>query len=92
MQSKTFETRADAERWARLIEVEMDKGVFVSRAEAEATPLKKLLERYLLEVTPLKKGAAPESNRLRAFMRHPVGCELLFCPQSLGFSKSCESR
>ena len=72
LQTKTFETRAQAEQWARAIEVEMDKGVFVSRAEAESTTLKELLERYLVEVTPLKKGAAPETNRLRAFMRLPL--------------------
>ena len=71
-QSKTFETRAAAERWARAIEVEMDNGAFVSRAEAESTTLKELLERYLVEVTPRKKGAAPESNRLRLFMRHSL--------------------
>ena len=41
LQTRTFETRAEVEQWARLIEVEMDKGVFVSsRAEAESTPLK----------------------------------------------------
>ncbi len=51
-QSKTFETRAAAESWARAIEVEIDNGVFVSRAEAESTTLKELLERYLAEVTP----------------------------------------
>ena len=75
LQTKTFETRAMAEQWARAIEVEIDKGVFVSRAEAETTTLKELLDRYLAEVTPSKKGAAPETNRLRAFMRHPLaGC------------------
>jgi hypothetical protein len=52
LQSKTFKTRAEAEQWARAIEVEMDKGVFVSRAEAESTTLSELLERYLEEVTP----------------------------------------
>lgn len=72
LQSKTFETRAEAERWARAIEVEMDKGVFVSRAEAESTTLKQLLERYLAEITPLKKGAVPETNRLLALMRLPL--------------------
>ena len=50
----------------------MDKGAFVSRAEAESTTLKKLLERYLEEVTPLKKGAEPETNRLNLMMRHPL--------------------
>jgi len=72
LQTKTFETRALAEQWARAIEVEMDKGVFVSRAEAESTALTELLERYLVEITPLKKGAEPETNRLRALMRHPL--------------------
>ena len=72
LQTKTFETRAQAEQWARAIEVEMDKGVFVSRAEAESTTLKEMLERYLEEVTPLKKGAEPETNRLNLMMRHPL--------------------
>lgn len=72
LQTKTFETRAQAEQWSRAIEVEMDKGVFVSRAEAESTTLKELLERYLVEVTPLKKGAAAETNRLRVFMKLPL--------------------
>ena len=72
LQTKTFETCALAEQWARAIEVEMDKGVFVSRAEAESTTLKELLERYLGEITPLKKGAASETNRLKALMRLPL--------------------
>ncbi len=72
LQTKTFVTRAEAEQWARAIEVEMDKGVFVSRAEAESTTLKELFERYLAEVTPRKKGAASETNRLRALMRLPL--------------------
>jgi integrase len=51
----------------------MDKGVFISRAEAESTTLKELLERYLDEITPLKKGAASETNRLRALPRNIHG-------------------
>ena len=70
LQTKTFETRAAAEAWARAIEVEMDKGVFVSRAEADSATLKELLERYLAEIAPLKKGATPEAARLRAFMKY----------------------
>ena len=72
LQTKTFETRALAEQWARAIEVEMDKGVFVSRAEAESTTLKELFERYLAEITPRMKGAAFETNRLHALMRLPL--------------------
>ncbi len=38
-QVKTFEAKADAERWARSIESEMDKGHFVSVSEAQRTTL-----------------------------------------------------
>ncbi|HQU16419.1 MAG: hypothetical protein ACYC18_00060 [Gammaproteobacteria bacterium] len=72
LRTKAFETRTLAERWARAIDVEMDKGASISRAEAESTTLKELLERYLAEVTPLKKGVVPETNCLRTHMRHPL--------------------
>jgi hypothetical protein len=42
---KTFEARADAERWAREIEAEMDRGAYVSRSEAENTTLAEALDR-----------------------------------------------
>ena len=54
-QYKTFDTKAEAEAWARQIEGEMDRGVFVSRAEAESTTLAEALDRYRREVTTNKK-------------------------------------
>lgn len=71
-QTKTFDTKAAAQTWARATEFEMDQGLFVSRAEAESTTLGELLERYLAEITPAKKGAGPESARIRALLRHPL--------------------
>jgi len=53
-ETKTFETRAAAERWVRQTEHGMDMGYFVSRAEAESTTLGELIDRYVKEVTPLK--------------------------------------
>ena len=44
----------------------------LNQSKTSATTLKELLERYLAEVTPPKKGAEPESNRLRLMMRHPL--------------------
>jgi len=38
-QRKTFETKSDAQAWARMIESEIDRGIFVSRVEAERTAL-----------------------------------------------------
>lgn len=72
LQTMTFDTRAAAEAWARAMEVEIDQGRFISRVEAETTTLEELLERYLEQVTPLKKGAAAEATRLRAMLRHPL--------------------
>lgn len=64
-QSKTFETKAEAEAWANVIESEMVRGVWVSRAEAEATTLLDALDRYEREVLPAKKGAVQERSVLK---------------------------
>jgi hypothetical protein len=89
-QSKTFDTRAAAEQWAREVEHEMDRGIFVSRVEAESTTLRELLERYLEEVTPLKKGAASESTRIGAFLKHPLAQRIVAGIRS--FDIACPSR
>jgi integrase len=66
-QYKTFDTKAEAEAWARQIEGEMDRGVFVSRAEAENTTLREALDRYEREVTPKKKSRGDERYKLGAW-------------------------
>lgn len=67
-QSKTFERRAQALAWARQVEGEMDKGIFTSPLADERT-LSDLLARYLIEVTPGKRGATPERYRIEGLMR-----------------------
>jgi len=62
---RTFDTKAQAEAWARQIESEIDRGVFVDRSEAESTPLTELIDRYAREVTPRKKSANSELSRLK---------------------------
>lgn len=56
-QTKTFDTKAEAEAWSRSVENEMDRGIFVSRKESERTTLLEALDRYLKEITGKKKGA-----------------------------------
>lgn len=51
-QSKTFRTKTAAETWARSVESEMDKGVFVSRAAAERTTIKDLAKKYRDDFAP----------------------------------------
>lgn len=69
---RTFDTKAEAEAWAKVAESEMVRGVFVSRQEAENTTLSEALDRYEREVIPEKKGAVQESMRVRIWKRHPL--------------------
>jgi len=69
VETKSFSVRTDAERWARSIETEMDRGSFVSRSEAEANTLEDIIERYISDVMPTRKGASDEIPRLRATCR-----------------------
>lgn len=66
---KTFGTRQDAERWARSIETEMDRGSYVSRSGAESTILGDVLARYIVDVCPSMRGGAEDTIRLRAMCR-----------------------
>ena len=45
--SKSFNTRQDAERWARQVEAQMDQGRFVSLRLDERTTLSDLVARYI---------------------------------------------
>jgi len=91
-QCNTFDTRAAAEKWVRAVEYEMDQGVFVSRAEAESTTLRELLERYKEEITPLKKGAAPESARIRAFLKHPLAHRIVASIRGVDIARYRDAR
>ena len=71
-QTKTFVTKGDAEKWARSVESEIDKGQFISVNEAQRNTLGDLIERYLVEVTPSMKGVTEDTIRLKAIMRKPI--------------------
>lgn len=64
-ESKTFNTRKEAEAWERKIESEIDRGVYVSKAEAEATTFGEACDRYEREVLPRLKGAAQDKSRIK---------------------------
>lgn len=71
-QSKTFITRADAERWALEIESKMDSGLFVDRSEAERTSLGEALERCRNAITVHKKSAYSEGKKIDTWQRNPL--------------------
>jgi len=68
-QSGTFDYKVEAEAWARDIEGDMDKRVFVDRSLADRETLKDVIDRYLKNETPKHKGAQAEKLRLEKFKR-----------------------
>ncbi|MGD9758765.1 MAG: site-specific integrase [Comamonas sp.] len=90
--TKTFESKRDAEDWTKVTEAEMVRGVFVSRTEAERTTLGELLERYLAEMTPTKKGWREEKSRIQRFMKHPLALRMLAALRAVDFSKYRDER
>ena len=91
-QTKTFNTRIDAESWARQIENEMDRGSFLSRKEAENTTLLKSLERYKTEISILKKGHPQERNRIRQWKTHSLSKRFLASLRNSDFAKYRDDR
>jgi len=68
-QSRTFETYAEAKRWADVVEGRISGDEFIDKSKERRTTLKVILTRYLDEVTPTKAGAKQEAYRLRQWMR-----------------------
>ena len=71
--ARSFQTKQDAERWARQTETEMDRGSFINLGLAEKTTFKDVIERYILEVTLKTRSMKEDAYRLRALARHPIG-------------------
>jgi len=70
---KTFHKRGDAVSWARDIEAKADRGEFAANLE-ELTTLKlsTLINRYLREIVPSKKGGPDEVWVLGAISKHSL--------------------
>jgi len=65
----------------------MDQGMYMSRTEVDSTTFGDLLSRYLEEITPTKKGAAPETSRIRALLRHPLAKRMVGSIRSLDIAR-----
>ena len=70
--SKTFINKVDAERWAKQIEVEIQKGSYTNLVLAERTIFAEIIERYIAEVLPTMRGGKADYIRLKALARRPI--------------------
>ena len=74
---KTFETKADAEAWAKDIEISMNKSLFISGKEAEQYTLSECLDRYIEEYIPRLQHAKREGDRAKALQRRPIAHRIM---------------
>lgn len=70
--AKSFHSKQDAEKWARQVETEIDKGSYTNVTLADKTPFKDVIERYLQEVTLQTRSMKEDTYRLKALARHSI--------------------
>ena len=68
--SKKFATKIEALAWGRMIESEMDRGLFASRDDAERTTLADLLDRYTRDISPTKRSGGSDMGRAQKLKNH----------------------
>ena len=70
---RTFDTKGQAQEWAREIERSMARGTVLPSREEERFTLADALTRYVREVTVHKRGFAQEERRARRIVACPLG-------------------
>lgn len=90
--SKIFASKKEALVWARYIESEMDRGIFVSRKEADSTTLAEALGRYRIEITPKKKGADREHYKINSWLSRPLSKRFLSNIRGIDVAKYRDER
>ena len=64
--SKTFDTKSSAQRWATQLEADIDAGAARGTAPTRGTTVADLIDRYVLEIKPLKRwGRSKEASLMR---------------------------
>lgn len=86
-QSRTFDTKAEAEAWAEMIESEMAWGRWGSRGTGKAVTLREALERYVVEISQGKKGSIQEASVLKVWNDVPFARRSLASIRSVDLAK-----
>ena len=71
-QTKSFLSLQEAHKWARSVEIEIDRGTYVDTSNAQKTTMAELIERYIEDVLPRMKGEIEDRIRLNAIKKHPA--------------------
>ncbi|MDE2419795.1 MAG: Arm DNA-binding domain-containing protein, partial [Gammaproteobacteria bacterium] len=89
---RSFDTKKQAELWARRIESEMDSGLYSDKTEAERTTLSTALERYRREIIPTKSCPNQENGRIDRWLKYDICYKTLSSLKGADFSKYRDER
>lgn len=87
--SKSFPSKALADKWVKITESEMIRHIYT---KANTATLAEALDRYRLEITPSKKGAKIELIRINQWLAHPLAQKPLDTLKPLDFAKHRDNR
>ncbi|ASV97592.1 hypothetical protein [Paraburkholderia aromaticivorans] len=89
---RTFDTKQQAQQWARRVESEMDSRAYVDRTEAERTTLRQALERYRREIVPEKRHPYQENRRIQRWIDNDLSHRTLANLRGADFAKYQDER
>lgn len=88
----TFLLKSDAERWARQTEVEIDRGIFQNRTEAETTTLAQVCDRFEKEIAIKFKSFTTDRSRIANIKAHKISKVFLINLNSSELAKFRDDR
>jgi integrase len=74
---KTFAEKALAKKWARQVEVQIDRDVYTDYGNAETITIKDLIIKYRDEIVPEHKAKKSTTHKLNKLMRYNVSLQHL---------------
>ncbi|MGF6858344.1 hypothetical protein [Paraburkholderia sp. CI3] len=89
---RTFDTKQQAQKWARRVEGEMDAGMYTDRSESERTTLREALERYRRDIVPEKRHPYQENRRIDRWIHHDLAYRTLASLRGADFAKYRDER
>ena len=91
--SRTFQSKADARVWARMMEAKIDADELpTNHRDLKTITLAKLIIRYRDEVTPVKRSATQETYRLNRLLKQKISLVSLDRLSGKEFSKFRDDR
>ena len=91
-QTASFDTKLEADAWARSIENSMDKGVYIDNSEAMRTTLLEAIERYEKETIARKGYPGQELQRTKHWKTQPLARRFLATLRGVDFAKYRDAR